>query len=55
MLLEPSEAAQALNVDEKTVIRWIKKDNLPAELHPGKLPDKPGGPAGMGNGAWHKG
>ena len=34
MLLEPSEAAQALNVDEKTVVRWIKKDNLPAEsLH----------------------
>lgn len=31
MLLEPSEAAQALNVDEKTVIRWIRKDNLPAE------------------------
>ena len=30
MLLEPSEAAQALNVDEKTVVRWIKKDNLPA-------------------------
>lgn len=34
MLLEPSEAAQALNVDEKTVIRWIRKDNLAAEqLH----------------------
>lgn len=34
MLLEPSEAAQALNVDEKTVVRWIKKDGLPAEqLH----------------------
>ena len=32
MMLEPSEAAQALNVDEKTVIRWIRKDNLPAEL-----------------------
>ena len=31
MLLAPSEAAQALNVDEKTVVRWIKKDNLPAE------------------------
>lgn len=31
MLLEPSEAAQALNVDEKTVVRWIKKDDLPAE------------------------
>lgn len=31
MLLEPSEAAQALNVDEKTIVRWIKKDNLPAE------------------------
>lgn len=34
MLLEPSEAAQALHVDEKTVVRWIRKDNLPAEsLH----------------------
>lgn len=31
MLLEPNEAAQALNVDEKTVLRWIKKDGLPAE------------------------
>ncbi len=31
MLLEPIEAAQALNVDEKTVIRWIRKDKLPAE------------------------
>jgi PTS system nitrogen regulatory IIA component len=31
MLLEPSEAAQALHVDEKTVRRWIKKDHLPAE------------------------
>ena len=31
MLLEPSEAAQALNVDEKTVVRWIRKDRLPAE------------------------
>lgn len=34
MLLEPSEAAQALNVDEKTIIRWIRKDKLAAEqLH----------------------
>ncbi|CAG0960244.1 PTS sugar transporter subunit IIA [Geobacter sp.] len=32
MLLEPSDAAQALNVDEKTVVRWIRKDNLPAEM-----------------------
>lgn len=31
MMLEPNEAAQALNVDEKTVVRWIRKDNLPAE------------------------
>lgn len=31
MLLEPSEAAQALNVDQKTVMHWIKKDHLPAE------------------------
>jgi len=35
MLLEPPEAAQALNVDEKTVIRWIRKDHLPAELFQG--------------------
>ncbi|HEX9860329.1 MAG TPA: PTS sugar transporter subunit IIA [Nitrospirota bacterium] len=32
MLLEPGEAAQALNVEEKTVVRWIRKDNLPANL-----------------------
>lgn len=32
MLLEATEAAQALNVDEKTVLRWIRKENLPAEL-----------------------
>jgi len=32
MLLDPVEAAQALNVDEKTVVRWIRKDNLPAEF-----------------------
>ncbi|GAB4304016.1 MAG: PTS sugar transporter subunit IIA [Desulfuromonadia bacterium] len=32
MLLEVSEAAQALNVDEKSVIRWIRNDSLPAEL-----------------------
>lgn len=31
MLLEPAEAAQALNVDEKTIVRWIRKDKLPAE------------------------
>lgn len=31
MMLELSEAAQALNVDEKTVSRWIRKDRLPAE------------------------
>lgn len=31
MLLETREAAQALNVDEKDVVRWIRKDNLPAE------------------------
>lgn len=36
MLLEPTEAAQALNVDEKTVVRWIKKDRLPAELVQGE-------------------
>jgi len=32
MLLEVSEAAQALNVDDKSVIRWIRNDGLPAEL-----------------------
>lgn len=32
MLLEASEAAQALNVDEKSIARWIKKDKLPAEV-----------------------
>lgn len=31
MLLEPAEAAQALNVDEKTIVLWIRKDKLPAE------------------------
>ncbi len=31
MLLETIEAAQAMNVDEKTVIRWIRKEKLPAE------------------------
>ncbi len=30
MLLEIAEAAQALLVDEKTMVRWIKKDHLPA-------------------------
>lgn len=32
MLLEAPEAAQALNVDEKTLLRWIRKDGLPAQL-----------------------
>lgn len=36
MVLEPIEAAQALNVDEKTVVRWIKKDHLPAEMTQGE-------------------
>ena len=36
MLLEATEAADALYVDEKTVLRWIKKDNLPAELVQGE-------------------
>lgn len=31
MLLQSSEAAQALNVDEKTVLRWIRSDNFPAK------------------------
>lgn len=31
MHLKVTDAAKALNVDEKTVLRWIKKDRLPAE------------------------
>jgi PTS system nitrogen regulatory IIA component len=31
MQLKPTDAAQALQVDEKTVLRWIRNDNLPAE------------------------
>ena len=31
MQLQAADAAQALNVDEKTVLRWIRNDNLPAE------------------------
>jgi PTS system nitrogen regulatory IIA component len=31
MLLELSVAAQALNVDQKTVMHWINKEDLPAE------------------------
>lgn len=31
MQLKASDAAQALNVDEKTVLRWIRHDHLPAE------------------------
>jgi PTS system nitrogen regulatory IIA component len=31
MQLKTTDAAQALNVDEKTVLRWIKHDRLPAE------------------------
>lgn len=30
MLLDTIEAAQLLDVDEKTLLRWIKKDGLPA-------------------------
>lgn len=30
MLLLPNEAAQALNVDESTVLRWIEEESLPA-------------------------
>lgn len=36
MLLEIADAAQALQVDEKTVLRWIKKDHLPAEVIQGE-------------------
>jgi PTS system nitrogen regulatory IIA component len=31
MQLKAADAAQALNVDEKTVLRWIRHDQLPAE------------------------
>ncbi len=31
MQLKPGDAAEALQVDEKTVLRWIRHDNLPAE------------------------
>jgi PTS system nitrogen regulatory IIA component len=31
MQFKPADAAQALQVDEKTVLRWIRNDNLPAE------------------------
>lgn len=31
MQLKATDAAQALKVDEKTVLRWIRHDNLPAE------------------------
>lgn len=31
MQLRASDAARALNVDEKTVLRWIRHDKLPAE------------------------
>lgn len=36
MLLEAIEAAQAMNVDEKTVVHWIRKENLPAEIIQGE-------------------
>lgn len=41
MLLEASEAAQALNVDEKTVVRWIKKEHLAAEYMHGNYQINP--------------
>ena len=31
MQLRAADAAEALNVDEKTVLRWIRQDKLPAE------------------------
>lgn len=31
MQLKASDAAQALSVDEKTILRWIRHDHLPAE------------------------
>jgi len=32
MHLKTADVAKALNVDEKTVMRWIRKDRLPAEM-----------------------
>ncbi len=37
MQLNTADVAKALNVDEKTVLRWIKKDNLPAERVSGEF------------------
>ncbi len=36
MLLEIEEAAQALHVDERTMLRWIRKDHLPASVIQGE-------------------
>ena len=37
MHLKTTDVAKALNVDEKTVLRWIKKDRLPAERVAGEF------------------
>ena len=37
MHLNTADVAKALNVDEKTVLRWIKKDKLPAERVSGEF------------------
>jgi nitrogen PTS system EIIA component len=36
MLLESNEAAQALNVDEETVLHWITNESLPAQRVEGR-------------------
>lgn len=41
MLLESRLAAQALNVDEKTILRWIREENLPAEQVDGEYRSDP--------------
>ncbi len=37
MHLKTADVAKALNVDEKTVLRWIKKEKLPAERVSGEF------------------
>lgn len=37
MLLKTSDAAQALNVNENSIMHWIKKDGLQAEMVSGEL------------------
>lgn len=37
MLLKTSDAAKAINVNENSILSWIKKDGLPAEMVSGEL------------------